>query len=420
MFKILNGERDWRKATAACKGLVEARLYLQRRGEKKIPWPSKYIAMKQRLVVQLLLLVWAATVSSLATQERHTSLQMRPVRRREALARVEQKYNLRLSGGGNCFGFASQPRYSFSKSLLESKSQSQFKGEQYISHEFFVFFEEQNKADNYAPALVGSWQDWNVSNAIPLFRGAGHLRWSATVALPRYLRESPEGLQYKFILVPNAPKNEADFLWERGINRELPSVLNTSIPSNATEPAYLRHEMNCAPSCVDVLFEAKHVALLLHDGEFLAVVGASRALGKWNPQDAIRLTRCSEDSDTWRASVPVPYPKAFEYKFIILSSSNISHVLWEGGPNRLCKANLEGAVEMIPNTPVLQVMSERSPPAESLMRSLSHEAITPDMEAVRVGHPIGRLESFQRVLIGAKNVLGSVAQSMNPIRKIEK
>lgn len=377
--------------------------------------------MKQRLVVQLLLLVWAATVSSLATQERHTPQQMRPVRRREALARVvqqkqrvQQKYNLRLSGGGNCFGFASQPRYSFSKSLLESKSQSQFKrGEQCILHEFFVFFEEQNKADNYAPALVGSWQDWNVSNAIPLFRGAGHLRWSATVALPRYLRESPEGLQYKYILVPNASKNEADFLWERGINRELPSVLNTSIPSNATEPAYLRHEMNCAPACVDVLFEAKHDALLLHDGEFLAVVGASRALGKWNPQDAIRLSRCPEDSDTWRASVPVPYPKVFEYKFIILSSSNISHVLWEGGPNRLCKANLEGAVEMIPNTPVLQAMSERSPPAESLMRSLS-------LEAVRLGHPIGRLESFSRVLIGAKNVLGTVAQSINPIRKMEK
>jgi hypothetical protein len=109
----------------------------------------------------------------------------------------------------------------------------------------------------------------------------------------------------------------------------------------------------------------------------------------------------------------VPYPKVFEYKFIILNLSNISHVLWEGGPNRLCKANLEGAVEMIPNTPVLQAMSERSPPAESLMRSLS-------LEAVRLGHPIGRLESFQRVLIGAKNVLGTVAQSMNPIRKMEK
>ena len=52
-----------------------------------------------------------------------------------------------------------------------------------VGHEFVAFFETEHKHDTHMPAVVGSWQEWNVAEAVPLHRDAGIVRWTATVDL---------------------------------------------------------------------------------------------------------------------------------------------------------------------------------------------------------------------------------------------
>lgn len=323
---------------------------------------------------------------------------------------------MRLRGGGACLPCTGAPEVQVSNA---------------VEHEFVVFFEEQGKADNFAPALVGSWQGWNVSSAVPMYRDSGHVRWSALVSFPTTPGASGViDVEYKYILVPTVPVQSAEtdaqeFLWESGLNRHINlTAASPAHPAPASEesaPAsgtggnqnvrgdHLRHELNAAPACTDVRFEADYSPQ--SPSEFVAVVGSSTALGRWVPGDALRLTRAGSDSSFWRASLAMPFPRSVEWKFIILDSSDFNHVLWEGGPNRRCVLSHDGAVAKTPETLHLQELTEDSPPPEMMIRSTSNDDMVNNSAKKgpkKVGSSIGRLESFQRVLghIGAiKNKL---------------
>lgn len=63
----------------------------------------------------------------------------------------------------------------------------------------------------------------------------------------------------------------------------------------------------------------------------LALVGNTRELGEWNPENAI--TMLSSDNLTFHASIPVPSPGTLlDYKFIVINPDG--SVNWEQGDNR--------------------------------------------------------------------------------------
>ena len=261
-----------------------------------------------------------------------------------------------------------------------------------VGHEFVAFFETEHKHDTHMPAVVGSWQEWNVAEAVPLHRDAGIVRWTATVDLAQEVLAA--GIEFKYVLLPVDGGSDS-VLWEDGPNRELRLE-----GVNATGAGqHIRHELNAAPSYAEVSFRARvGEAYSLKEGEFVAVVGSSTALGRWNPEMAMRLTESTVDAGMWEAKLSMPLGKEVEFKFVVLDSSEFASVMWEDGPNHRCSTSLDGDVEMDTSTHILGAMTAETPDAKSLPRSSSTPGGRLRMAGRKLAGGISRLESFQRIL----------------------
>eukprot|EP00741_Cyanophora_paradoxa_P017263 tig00020961_g16674.t1 len=82
----------------------------------------------------------------------------------------------------------------------------------------------------------------------------------------------------------------------------------------------------------------------------LAVIGNIPALGNWSSEKAVRLD--DGDYPTWSLNI-VSHDLKFEYKYIVLSTTDKSFVMWEDGPNR--------AVSVAPGSEMLAVVRNDGP-----------------------------------------------------------
>ncbi|MDD2438387.1 MAG: 4-alpha-glucanotransferase, partial [Massilibacteroides sp.] len=76
-------------------------------------------------------------------------------------------------------------------------------------------------------------------------------------------------------------------------------------------------------------------------GQYLALTGAQDALGKWNPESALRMF--PEDRGCWRIMLDAMQLKfPFVCKFLIKDEGDASYFLWEEGENRYFDFSVDG------------------------------------------------------------------------------
>ncbi|MDE5877035.1 MAG: 4-alpha-glucanotransferase [Muribaculaceae bacterium] len=88
-------------------------------------------------------------------------------------------------------------------------------------------------------------------------------------------------------------------------------------------------------------------APLIEPGQILAMAGEGKALGNWDPHQAVRMN--DANYPIWEANIPLADLKVpFDYKFVVLDKKTFEPVKWESSDNRSY-----GIVTPNPNTQVV-------------------------------------------------------------------
>eukprot|EP00961_Rhodomonas_salina_P286083 3865426-Rhodomonas_salina.1 len=266
-------------------------------------------------------------------------------------ATLDGGFPTRLRGGGNPFSCC----FGGSKSVGETC-------------EFEVVVHYQGKDDcEYDPAILGSAPclgEWDPHHAQLLTHGPGDLRYSATIRFPKCDGQ----YEFKYVLVPR--NSDKELQWEKGHNRQVrvTSRGQVELGNDSAMPHHLRHTLNIAPPCVDIVFVAHWAPE--RPSQTLAIVGsherAARArarghedartcpysypvaehrhrrhpprphsslmasrplfqeLGAWDPKKAIPLIPGTVDKQNrlqWRVAVALPFPLLVEFKFLRVECS---------------------------------------------------------------------------------------------------
>lgn len=118
-------------------------------------------------------------------------------------------------------------------------------------------------------------------------------------------------------------------------SRDLPSV---ALHASAFEQVIFKPaELRKTPPCkqvvgkVKVQFQMLQVRVPSHLQ--LAIVGNTKALGNWQPADALLLG--SMDYPLWQAAVMLSPGQHLEYKYVLIDPETREVVTWEAGANRL-------------------------------------------------------------------------------------
>lgn len=216
--------------------------------------------------------------------------------------------------------------------------------------EFEVVVHYQGKDDcEYDPAILGSAPclgEWDPHHAQLLTHGPGDLRYSATIRFPKCDGQ----YEFKYVLVPR--NSDKELQWEKGHNRQVrvTSRGQVELGNDSAMPHHLRHTLNIAPPCVDIVFVAHWAPE--RPSQTLAIVGSHEELGAWDPKKAIPLIPGTVDKQNrlqWRVAVALPFPLLVEFKFLRVECSASGEVGWQAGPNRHCIINPDGQFSFYPD-----------------------------------------------------------------------
>eukprot|EP00929_Paragymnodinium_shiwhaense_P050712 TRINITY_DN25543_c0_g1_i2.p1 TRINITY_DN25543_c0_g1~~TRINITY_DN25543_c0_g1_i2.p1 ORF type:complete len:654 (-),score=104.60 TRINITY_DN25543_c0_g1_i2:283-2112(-) len=203
-------------------------------------------------------------------------------------------------------------------------------------HVTFVVLAETRIGDELR--LVGapsSWGSWNVDRGIPLqTRPDVYPMWSTTVPVPT---DVIWGVEYKFVIV----RQSDGMIWEDGQNRELTlggvvegrSIVARFNEVNRSAASLVKQvPRSMLPRSCVVIWEVKCESTL--PGDELVVVGSCSQLGRWRPEQGLRLTTSEQVFPRWLgyARFQVESTKVVAWKLAKLRADN--GVEWEEAAER--------------------------------------------------------------------------------------
>jgi hypothetical protein len=169
--------------------------------------------------------------------------------------------------------------------------------------------------------VVGSFQSWDVTKALPLVKQEDSLFSQAHLMLP-------SGSSFEFKLVLLSP--EGVVVWEPGSNHriDLPSTSRPLAKVNV-DCSWGRAE-NTTFEDEDNQVECQIIVPLVAaaSSQHLVLVGSTRSLGRWRVDSGLRLSR---SGNAWMGQVSLPASHAVEAKLVLVDEAGAHTSQWEMG-----------------------------------------------------------------------------------------